>query len=208
MTWQGAVLLIPLVMLWGILTPLNLVVIGAGLVWSLPGGFICWRKAVAKGLNPRRHALKGALYSASNIALWMYFMRRTQGEHYNEKLIRLCYIMLFAVWFITSVCASAIWGLFLNLTGLLLPDPLDIIFRWALLLSAAISLTLWIGSLVYLRRRHAYLATIRIHSEFQSHPDITRYETAIHPAYILPFVFNALCFVISAAFYLTLFLVD
>ena len=74
-----------------------------GLPWAPFAAWICARSARKKGLDVRRHAVAGALYSALMFWPWVYFILRMNGRDVPAVLIRLFYIYVFAAWILGAV---------------------------------------------------------------------------------------------------------
>ena len=73
------------------------------LPWTPFAAWICARSARKKGLDVRRHALAGALYSALMFCPWVYFILRMNGKRVPAALVRLFYISVYASWMFGSI---------------------------------------------------------------------------------------------------------
>lgn len=74
-----------------------------GLPWAPFAAWICARSARRKGLDVRRHAVAGALYSALMFCPWIYFILRMNGGNVPTILVRLFYISVFTSWMLGSI---------------------------------------------------------------------------------------------------------
>ena len=126
-----------------------------GLPWAPFAAWICARSARKKGLDVRRHAVAGALYSALMFWPWVYFILRMNGRDVPAVLIRLFYIAVFAAWMLGAV----FWMLILAIANhpgtdslYEFSNPWVILsyMEYALVLASAIA---WFVSLRMLRKR-------------------------------------------------------
>ena len=74
-----------------------------GLPWAPFAAWICARSARKKGLDVRRHAVAGALYSALLFWPWVYFILRMNGRSVPVILVRMFYISVYASWMLGFV---------------------------------------------------------------------------------------------------------
>ena len=74
-----------------------------GLPWAPFAAWLCGRSARKKGLDVRRHAVAGALYSALMFCPWIYFILRMNGGNVPTILVRLFYISVFTAWMLGSI---------------------------------------------------------------------------------------------------------
>ena len=74
-----------------------------GLAWAPFAAGISAMSARKKGLDARRHAVAGALYSALMFCPWVYFMLRMNGRNVPAILVRLFYISVFTAWALGAV---------------------------------------------------------------------------------------------------------
>ena len=82
-----------------------------GLPWAPFAAWICARSARKKGLDVRRHAIAGALYSALLFWPWVYFILRMNGKTVPAALVRLFYISVYASWMLGAVFWTFIWAI-------------------------------------------------------------------------------------------------
>lgn len=70
-----------------------------GWAWSPFAALICWLRARAMGLPPRRYAAIGALYCALFFLPWAYLTLRMFGKTVGGAAVSAGYVLLYAVWF-------------------------------------------------------------------------------------------------------------
>ena len=123
------------------LLPLVFVVLGmvVGWLWAPFAALICGRVARAKGLERRRYARAGALYSVLFFWPWVYLILQMRGKAVPSFLVRGMYILLYAV----------IWPL-VSLAFLIVAVYPD--FRIVALLSVLGSVVTWIVTLILFTR--------------------------------------------------------
>ena len=96
-----------------ILFPLALLTMPAlGLLWAPFAALVCSRAARARGLETRRYALAGAIYSILFFWPWVYLILRMYNKHIPGCIIRIVYILTYGVlWPIStlSLLLLAIW---------------------------------------------------------------------------------------------------
>ena len=68
------------------------------MAWAPFAAWICARSARKKGLDVRRHAIAGALYSTLMFLPWVYLILRMNGGKVTDTAVRLFYIGAFAFW--------------------------------------------------------------------------------------------------------------
>ena len=126
-----------------------------GLPWAPFAAWICARSARKKGLNVRRHAVAGALYSALLFWPWVYLILRMNGRNVPAILIRLFYISVFTAWMLGAV----FWMLILAILYHPGTDSLyEISNPWVMISYMLYALVLanviaWLISLMTLRKR-------------------------------------------------------
>ena len=126
-----------------------------GLPWAPFAAWICARSARRKGLDVRRHAVAGALYSALMFWPWVYFILRMNGRDVPAILVHLFYISVFAAWMVGAV----FWMLILAIASHPGTDSLyEFSNAWVILSYMQYALVLasviaWFVSLRMLRKR-------------------------------------------------------
>ena len=114
-----------------------------GALWAPFAALLCAKEARRRGLDPRRYAKAGALYSVLFFFPWVYLMARMRGRTVPVAAVSAVYVLLYVVWLYGSVLVSLSIAIFetpLTFLGLI----------WAL-----ISVCAWYVSLAMLiiRRR-------------------------------------------------------
>ena len=122
------------------LFPLALLTLPAlGLLWAPFAALFCSRVARARGLETRRYALAGAIYSILFFWPWIYLILRMYNKHIPGCVIRIVYILTYGVmWPIStlSLLILAIWY----------PQP----FRSVLIFVLLLNILAWFMSLIKL----------------------------------------------------------
>ena len=150
------------IFLWVVFAALSLPVLlqFLGLPWAPFAAWICGRSARKKGLDVRRHALAGALYSALLFWPWVYFILRMNGRNAPSALVRLFYISVFGLWMVGGVIMTLFLAVVLTTEIELNYAPSSTQSLLASMMYAAplLNLALWVFSLTrFLRRRKSEL---------------------------------------------------
>ena len=120
--------------------PLALLTLPAlGLLWAPIAALFCSHVAKARGLETRRYALAGAIYSTLFFGPWIYLILRMYNKHIPGCVIRIVYILTYGVlWPIStlSLLLLAIWY----------QQPFRAVFIFVLLLN----ILAWFMSLIML----------------------------------------------------------
>ena len=126
-----------------------------GLPWAPFAAWICGRSARKKGLDIRRHALAGALYSALLFWPWVYFILRMNGRNAPSALVRLFYISVFGLWMVGGVIMTLFLAVVLTTAIEMHHAPTGTQSLLASLMYAAplLNLALWVFSLTRFTRR-------------------------------------------------------
>ena len=146
------------IFLWVVFAALSLPVLlqFLGLPWAPFAAWICGRSARKKGLDVRRHALAGALYSALLFWPWVYFILRMNGRNAHSALVRLFYISVFGLWMVGGVIMTLFLAVVLTTEIELNYAPSSAQSLLASMMYAVplLNLALWVFSLIrFLRRR-------------------------------------------------------
>ena len=82
-----------------LLVPVALVVVwfGLGVLWSPFAALICARVAHTRGLESRKYAAAGAVYSLLFFWPWVYLIARMYGKSIPGAVIRGAYVLLYIV---------------------------------------------------------------------------------------------------------------
>ena len=100
-----------------ILFPLALLTMPAlGLLWAPFAALVCSRAARARGLETRRYALAGAIYSILFFWPWVYLILRMYNKHIPGCIIRIVYILTYGVVVANQYVKSAIIGYLVSAT--------------------------------------------------------------------------------------------
>lgn len=149
-----------------------------GLLWAVPAGLISARIAIENGFGAANYAKTGALYSALNLALWVYLVMRMCGKEISQSLIRKGYIALFTVWMISSVLFNFAFAfLSFQRDDLRIASLMFGIF-------GIVSGVLWV------------VARQRLENHSRNHAPTSSEEIVVHSAYILPFAFFFVSFML------------
>ena len=137
---------------------------GLGVLWAIPGAFICARIAKGKNLKVRSHAVRGGLYSALNFWLWFYYMRSMQGKEMSDRLICIFFISLFVIWlyasvyfsFMAAIITFAVWDVSIRYPS---EEFHSMVAIWGFGITGTVSAVAWIVSLVRLwKAKNSYQA--------------------------------------------------
>ena len=90
----GATIVLSLVLFPGVIVVIGLVV---GWIWAPFAALVCAQVARAQGLDSRRFAAAGAIYSILFFWPWVYLVLRMHGKSVPSPVIRGAYIVLYAV---------------------------------------------------------------------------------------------------------------
>lgn len=153
-----------------------------GLAWAPFGALTCKRIARSRGLNPRRYAIAGAVYSVLFFLPWVYLVMRMRGRSVSVVVIRITYILLYGTWLVLPI-----WSLYM--LGFALPryseDFIGALTGGIVLMA---SILMFIGSLVMMSvvsDRAKYRTVARPSGADESIQD----DVLPHIAYILPFAY-------------------
>lgn len=145
------------IFLWVVFAALSLPVLlqFLGLPWAPFAAWICGRSARKKGLDVRRHALAGALYSALLFWPWVYFILRMNGRNAPSALVRLFYISVFGLWMVGGVIMTLFLAVVLT-TEIELnyaPSSAQSLLASTMYAAPLLNLALWVFSLTRFTRR-------------------------------------------------------
>ena len=126
-----------------------------GLPWAPFAALICGLSARRKGLDVRRHALAGALYSALLFWPWVYFILRMNGRNAPSALVRLFYISVFGLWMVGGVIMTLFLVVVLTTAIEMHHTPTTAQSLLASMMYAIplLNLALWVFSLIRFTRR-------------------------------------------------------
>ena len=77
-----------------------------GWLWSPFAALICWMRARSLGLDARRYAKVGALYSALFFLPWLYMTLRMFGKTVADSAVSAGYFVLYLIWFLGPIGIS------------------------------------------------------------------------------------------------------
>ena len=169
-----------------------------GIIWAVPAAFMCRRTARMNGLDGRQHAIRGALYSALNICLWFYFMRRIRGEDTYKPVVYLFFGCLLTDWLIASVVSSfLISEIQVFDPQLHLAEESTTPFIRALRISGVVSAVVWFATLIGL------LSTQRRYKQPSQNEAMPQIQ--LRDAYLVPCVLAFVFITISATSFALLY---
>lgn len=152
-----------------------------GCLWAPFAAVICARIARKRGIETRRFALAGALYSILFFWPWVYLVMRLRNGSVHAIAIRAFYFMIYSAWLIGSVF---VW----SVAVIVMSTTLGEIgwFGWhsrtsyaLLVLATTINASIWFISLKRLRRHH----------KAQHSSGSSGQELLLNRRYTLPLVF-------------------
>ena len=117
-------------------------VAGMCVLWAPFASLICAKSARKNGLEVRRYAVVGGLYSLMLVLPWLYLIIRMSGDRPSRTLVKWGYALLYASWLWVSIMGGMAYvtsgeGVLANVVGLTQA------VRW-------INLATWIWSLILL----------------------------------------------------------
>ena len=74
-----------------------------GLLWSPIAAYSCGRAAQARGLNTRRYAVAGAIYSILLFLPWLYLWSNLRNKPLGGNTIALGYILTYGLWLLGPI---------------------------------------------------------------------------------------------------------
>ena len=77
-----------------------------GWLWSPFAALICWLRARSLGLDARRYAAAGALYSALFFLPWLYLTLRMFGKTVADSMVSGGYFVLYLIWFLGPIAIA------------------------------------------------------------------------------------------------------
>ena len=75
----------------------TLLIIASCIIWAPFAAFICARIARMRGLNVKRHAVHGAIYSVLLFVPWRHLIRQMRGEPISPENIKEAYIIAYVL---------------------------------------------------------------------------------------------------------------
>ena len=116
-----------------------------GILWSPFGALICALIARRRGLPVKYYAGMGAWYCALLLLPWIYLVLRMMGRAVSRGWISFGYFILYAVWFIGSVCLMALITM-LSFVNRLEPLVVGVFANCLLVTLLAANVYMWISS--------------------------------------------------------------
>ena len=81
-----------------------------GLVWAPFAGLVCARAARARGLNPWRYAIVGAVYSALFFLPWIYLLSKIRAKPLRGHTIATGYLFVYGLWLFGPIAEMCIFS--------------------------------------------------------------------------------------------------
>ena len=167
-----------------------------GILWSPFGALICALIARRRALPVKYYAGMGAWHSALLLLPWIYLVLRMTGRTVSRGWISFGYFILYAVWFIGSVCVMAIFVI-----GIFVDRP-DSLILWAFMM--------WLIVILFAANVYMWISSVRAMSGGRMAPkDGQEADHGIIPDqfYLRPFLYAFIAFCIEFALIpLTMFL--
>lgn len=133
----------------------GLALVVVGLIWMPFAAFISWRIAKGRALPPTRYAIAGAIYYALFLFPWFYLVATQRGKSVSNGILRLAYILLYAIWMIGPIFSVASsYGIDTSIPDHPIYGTDDYEQHGIVLGSLALMLFAWILSLVNLLRHY------------------------------------------------------
>ena len=150
------------------------------LAWAPFAAWICARSARKKGLDVRRHAVAGALYSALMFWPWVYLILRMNGRRVPSMLVRLFYISVFTSWMFGSIFWTFLFALIFHpgIDSLYELSNPWVVFSYIVYALAFAKIAVWFVSLRTLLKRRR-----------RESGDENRSDAMITREYLIPLVF-------------------
>ena len=79
-----------------------------GLLWSPVAAYTCARVARSKGVDARRYAIAGAIYSILLFLPWIYLWSKLRNKPLRGITVAIGYVLLYALWLIGPISFMAI----------------------------------------------------------------------------------------------------
>ena len=182
----GAIIWIAIVVL--VLSPLFVAIAAVaamllGWLWSPFAALICWLRARSLGLDARRYAKAGALYSALFFLPWLYLTLRMFGKTVADWMVSAGYFVLYLIWLLGPigvtflVCAGSAFRVFSSDPADPDPTAFDMLLFCSLLALLCANLVAMGLSAWDLERKHRRLAAA----------DREKSDFFPHRLYVMPF---------------------
>ena len=107
-----------------------------GLLWSPIAGITCARVARSRGLDTRRYAITGTVYSILLLLPWIYLWSQLRNKPLRESNISRGYALVYGLWLLGPI---AMTGIFVALSFEPRRDPAEPIVLAVMLVLAVIS---------------------------------------------------------------------
>ena len=147
-----------------------------GLPWAPFAAWICARSARKKGLDVRRHAVAGALYSALLFWPWVYFILRMNGRNVPVVLIRLFYISVYASWMLGFVI--------ITLGGAIAAHPgIERMYEFS---NPRVAASYFVYCLFIANLVTWFVSLVRFLKRRRANPDVSRADALIDREYLTP----------------------
>ena len=150
-----------------------------GWVWAPFAAWICARAARKRGLEVRRYALAGAVYSTLFFWPWVYLLLRMHRRRVPIFVIRAFFVLVYAAWLIGSVFVWLAITIALT-TGIRQYQWFHWLLLTGFLIVLVINISMWIISLKKLRRGH---------HKAQPDSEDKKQDVLLDRRYIIPLVF-------------------
>ena len=114
-------------------------------LWAPIAALLCANSAHQHGLEVRRYAVAGGVYSLLLLLPWIYLLMRMAGDQPPRILVKCAYVVLFAAWLWLPVMGGGTYiasghGVLAHFAG-----PADVV-RW-------IFFVIWLGTLIWMLYR-------------------------------------------------------
>ncbi len=142
--------------------------VGFSVLWTPVAAAICWVVAKRKGLDAKRSAVIGGVFSALLFLPWLYFLLQMLNVRVPRALIGLSYLILYVVWGLSAVGAAFV-------SAAKVERSLDSELVLPIL---GISFVTWFASLLWLKAQSR---------GYSAYSDLLPYQIVPRFGYILPF---------------------
>ena len=157
-----------------------------GLLWSPIAAITCGRAARARGLDTRRYAIAGAIYSILLFLPWIYLWSKLRNKPLSDSTITLGYMFVYGLWLLGPVVTVTI---FIATSFPHDRDPIRTIILSVMLAMVAISFLHFKFPTVGIRRAD-------VHSSGKQSSDML-----IVLAYIMPFIYSYIAIALMLLFF-------
>ena len=142
--------------------------VGACLLWAPVAAAICWAVARYKGLDAKRCAVIGGVFSVLLFFPWLYFLLQMLNVRVPRVFIGMTYVVLYTGWLLSAIGVAFSSSIQIERSlGSELAMPL-----------LGINLATWFASLLWLKAHsHGYSA----------YSDLLPYDIVPRFGYIMPF---------------------